>query len=506
MYRIIPFLLLFACCKLQGQVYENPDITRVLVDPETNLVHIYFTGTDHPDVSHYLISQWLITGNNPVASGVPIGSSRTGHTMANSYSIELDIPEVNNEPVGFSVGAYNTNNEVLLESYPPDSTIHLTAVYDSCEATVWLQWNDYNAWRGDILEYEIRGENTTGTYNLLQRLQEGTNEVTITGLQANNDYHFYVIVRKTRLVPDAYVTSNGVNFDTPHSFYPEFIHADYGTVSESNAPYLRFAVDSRSELDTFHLLRSEDPLDQYNLIKILNPIDNRIEYTDNEVDASVQPYYYKIVAINYCQEPIMTSENIAGTIHLEAQLDGFIVNLQWTEYYSWNTGVDRFDIERMFPGEEFEPVSSTNMLSFSDESLETSINQGESSEVCYRIIAYENPGDPNSSETAASTSNIVCINLPINIQFNYNAFVPGLENYAYFGPSIDFLPVEARFKIYNRWGNLVFETHDIYNLQWDGRVQGKDYAPEGVYRYQLEYKNESGEQSVIHGSVTVVRQ
>lgn len=506
MYRIFPFILLFLFNHIQGQVYENPDITRVLVDPESNLVHLYFTGTDHPDVSHYKISQWRITGNNPISSGVPLESSRTDHTGQASYSLELDIPEVLNEPVGFTVGAFNIADEVLLESYPPDSTIHLSAVYDSCEASVWLQWNDYNAWRGHILEYEIRGTNSDGSYNILVTLPEETTETTIHNLQANNDYHFNAVAFLNRSDTEAYVTSNGVKFNTPHSFYPEFIHADYGTVSESNAPYVQFTVDSRSELDTFQLLRAEDPLGQYDLIEILNPDNNIVEYTDEEADASVQPYYYKIVAINYCHEPVITSENIAGTIYLEAQLNDYVANLQWTDYFSWNTGVNRFDIERGFPNEDFQIIGSTSTLTFADQSLGNMMNQGGSSEVCYRITATENPGDPNSSGQASSISNVVCINLPINIQFNYNAFVPGLEGFNRFGPTIDFLPTEASFKIYNRWGNLVFESHDIYNLEWDGQIQGNGYAPEGVYRYQFEYKNEQGNQSVIHGSVTVVRQ
>lgn len=507
MYRIISIAVLLILFKwIEAQVYIDPEITRVLVDPETDTVFVYFTGTDHPDVSHYKISQWRITGDNPVASGVPIGSSRTDHTGQVQYTVELDIPEVVNEPVGFTVGAFDSDDEVLLESYPPDSTIHLAAVYDSCEASVYLSWNDYNAWRGSIQEYEIVGTNGDGSYDLLMQLPEEITETTLYNLQANNSYHFYIIAYLNKLSPDANVTSNGENFDTPHTFYPEFIHADYGTVSESNTPLVHFTIDPRSELSTYYLLRSEEPAGMYDSVAIMNPENNIIEHTDNEVNASTQPYYYRLVAINYCEEPILTSENIAGTIYLEAQLVDYVTNLQWTDYYNWNTGVERFDIERRFADNNFQIVTSTSSLSFIDQSLGNLINQQESSEVCYRITAYENEGDPNSPEPAKSSSNIVCINLPINVRFPYNAFVPGLEGFARFGPTIDFLPTRASFKIYNRWGNLVFETYDIYNLEWDGRMQGGSFAPEGVYRYQLEYENESGNQSVIHGEVTLVRQ
>ncbi|NVN94214.1 MAG: gliding motility-associated C-terminal domain-containing protein [Bacteroidetes bacterium] len=61
--------------------------------------------------------------------------------------------------------------------------------------------------------------------------------------------------------------------------------------------------------------------------------------------------------------------------------------------------------------------------------------------------------------------------------------------------------------IYNRWGNLVFETHDV-NMGWDGKYAGGD-AQSGVYYWVIRYnENRSSNQNVekeIHGSVTLLR-
>jgi gliding motility-associated-like protein len=70
---------------------------------------------------------------------------------------------------------------------------------------------------------------------------------------------------------------------------------------------------------------------------------------------------------------------------------------------------------------------------------------------------------------------------------------------------MDFIPKQFYFKIFNRWGNLVFSTKDPLNPRWDGR-DNNQLVPEGVYRYQLEYENEVGSMHVLHGNVTVVRQ
>lgn len=507
--------IIFFCLLLNemllAQEYTRADIMRVLVDPETNIVHIYYTGTNHPDVTHYKISQWMITGANPFTTGVPIESSSTPHSGASEYHWSGFIGEVVNEPVGFTVGAYNSSDEPLPPppSYPPDSTIHLSAIYDSCLATVSLHWNDYNAWRGNIQEYEINGTNADGSFSVLARLREGVSDTIITGLQANNQYLFFIIARRNRLYADAYVSSNGVRFSTSHAYNPEFIHADYGTVSDGNRPYVHFTIDSLSELSKYILLRSENPSIAYSVIDSFVLAGDIAEYTDQNADASSKPYYYKLSAINYCQEEIVTSENVAGTIFLTGQAnsnDGNLeVNLEWTAYHEWPTGIDDYDIERSISGEDFEMLDVTNGTSFTDPSLNSMAGQQVSSEVCYRITAHENPGGVHSSGLASSTSNLLCVALPMNIRW-FDAFVPGLDGFSTFGPIMDFLPTYFDFKIFNRAGTKVFESKDPYNPRWDGRYQNGDFVPEGVYRYQLEYEDETGNRSVVTGRVSVARQ
>ena len=61
--------------------------------------------------------------------------------------------------------------------------------------------------------------------------------------------------------------------------------------------------------------------------------------------------------------------------------------------------------------------------------------------------------------------------------------------------------------IYNRWGNMIFETQDI-NVGWDGKYAGGD-AQSGVYYWVIKYtENRTFSKLVekeIHGSVTLLR-
>jgi hypothetical protein len=491
---------------IHGQTYPHPDISRVLVDPVTNYVHIYFTGTDHPDATHYKISQWMITGNNPIASGVPIESSSMPNTGAPAYHWTDYIEQVVAEPVGFTVGSYNGSDEPVNQSYPPDSTIFLSALYDSCSASVSLHWNDYNAWRGRIKQYEVIGSNTAGTYNILAILHEGSNDTVISGLQANNDYLFYVLARENSLNPDSFVTSNGIRFSTLHAYYPEYIHADYGTVDNDNHPYLHFSIDPLSELTMYRLSRAEAHTGPYSIIDSFNIVGNTFEYTDDNANAAQRPYFYTLTAVNYCNQPILTSENIAGTIHLTGLAAGTSVQLDWTPYYEWTTGVSGYTIERNLSGEGYQILTDTQLLSYTDNSFGSLTGQQINSEVCYRITANELPGSIHSVNPASSTSNIVCVNLPVNIRFEYNAIAPDQDGFSQFGPIMDFLPRFFDFRIYNRWGTKIFESTDPESPNWDGRYDNGEIVSEGVYRYQLEYEDENGKRIILNGKVSVVRE
>lgn len=59
-------------------------------------------------------------------------------------------------------------------------------------------------------------------------------------------------------------------------------------------------------------------------------------------------------------------------------------------------------------------------------------------------------------------------------------------------------------KIFNRWGQLVFEA-DNYDNTWDGRTADGEELPEGPYYYILEYDSQNGRQQT-KGSISVLRE
>jgi gliding motility-associated-like protein len=76
------------------------------------------------------------------------------------------------------------------------------------------------------------------------------------------------------------------------------------------------------------------------------------------------------------------------------------------------------------------------------------------------------------------------------------------ENYVFY-PSIQEGVAEYKLQIFTRWGELIFESHDI-KIGWDGYYRGK-LAAQGVYIYRVECRFGTGALEVKTGDVTLIR-
>jgi gliding motility-associated-like protein len=85
------------------------------------------------------------------------------------------------------------------------------------------------------------------------------------------------------------------------------------------------------------------------------------------------------------------------------------------------------------------------------------------------------------------------------------AFTPnndGLNDYLYPNNALKALNLE--FKVYNRWGQLVFATND-WRQKWDGKIGGLQQAP-GVFVWFLKYTHKDTGQKVFQkGTTTLIR-
>lgn len=133
----------------------------------------------------------------------------------------------------------------------------------------------------------------------------------------------------------------------------------------------------------------------------------------------------------------------------------------------------------------------------------------------YNILLNFNGEEPNDYYVCLTSMNYLgctdtyCDTISITDEFALfvpNTFTPdGNGNNETFGPIINGdLPEEADFMIFNRWGELIFETNNL-NLFWDGTYLGNPSA-EDVYIWKINYKvpNTNKRETKV-GHVTLIR-
>lgn len=95
---------------------------------------------------------------------------------------------------------------------------------------------------------------------------------------------------------------------------------------------------------------------------------------------------------------------------------------------------------------------------------------------CYKMVAYDSLGNTSAFSNTFCVDNCPTYSLP-------NAFTPNND-----GQNDVFVPYpfcfieRVQFKVFNRWGQLVFETSDP-NLNWEGRNEAGDDLASGTYYY-----------------------
>jgi gliding motility-associated-like protein len=92
-----------------------------------------------------------------------------------------------------------------------------------------------------------------------------------------------------------------------------------------------------------------------------------------------------------------------------------------------------------------------------------------------------------------------------------NTFTPDDDDYNQtFQPvfTSGFDPLDFNMKIYNRWGELIFESNDA-SKGWDGSYGSKgevELVQDGTYTWKLEFKvTKNDERKMVVGHVNIIR-
>ncbi len=381
----------------------------------------------------------------------------------------------------------------------PHSTIFCKAEFDSCQALVNISWTPYIGWNDSIDSYIIYRRIEEDSFKILQQISPSDSQFIQSDIQAHTEYCYYVEAVHTDGIKKS--TSNMTCEYTQMERTPEYINADYATVSGENEISLSFTVDPASEIKSFKLLRSVDETGPFDTIEVFQNVTSvKIGYVDQELDLD-QNHYYRLFAMNVCNKMVQQS-NLAGNIVLKVSNQDRLNTLSWTPYPDWLGGIDEYQVYRL-PGNGMTALNIS--LSGSDstwsDNIEEFLYTVTDRKFCYFVEAIEGDTNPYGIK-ARSKSNTYCVILDPNV-FMPNAFTPnGDGKNETIRPKFSFTPKDYVFIIRNRWGNKVFETKDPW-ASWDGRVRNKP-APEGIYIYFLRITPYDGKTIERNGHITVI--
>ena len=484
MIRVLSILFILISCFFSalGQDFTKPDppiLDSVSVDQSTGNVHISWVLSPSPDVKGYIIYRnkntiWLAFQDT-------IMSATTNYYL-NLTTNSLHPAEASSHIELYEVAAFDSSMNISLKS-AEHNTIYAFPYFNKtdCPSKINISWNSYINWEGGVSQYKIFLSVNNASATLLGVVPGNTTNYLHYNVLPNYSYCYYIEAIGNNGKTS---TSNKACCITEMPKSPTYINADYASIEANNEVSLSFTIDPASEVKNFWLLRSKNIAGPFDTIKKFTNVNILTNLTYTDILDTLQSTYYRLIAVDLCGKEIETS-NIAHFMILTANGNSAYEHfLEWTNYSNWLGGIERFNVYRYTLNNQPELLSTTTTLNnqYSDNVVEFAMTPIDGN-FCYYVEAIEGAGNPYSI-VGKSRSNVACVQEK-PIVYMPTAFTPGndLRNDT-LQPFISFVcPENYSFSIYNRWGEVFFETKNPQQ-GWDGKVGG-ELAPEGIYIYYL---------------------
>jgi len=421
------------------------------------------------------------------------------NTTYNADTFVQDIPpqiNVNTQSYGYTVTSHDQCGKTSGFA-KPHFTVFLT-VNATANQSLTLNWTKYIGW-DSVSGYEVYRKSGTGAFSKQISLNGQDTQYVDTAL-CPGIYSYYI---NALYQGGKYISSSNMVSDSPDYIYQQTpVLLRKATVINNDHVYINWDPLEQANFSYYTIDRYDGSAGgwQYNYAKTTN-----IYYDDYNTDVNRYSYKYRVKVADRCGN-LGPASNIGTSILLTGLVANDTRYLYWNPYLLWTPGVNAYHLELQQMDGSFKDLS-VNIL-FDTTYIDSLIHNETGIPTCYKVYAVENSGGPDQADT--SISNKICLNLPARI-FIPNAFTPNADNkndvFKPVGLSIientNVSELQYDFRIYNRWGQRIFETHDI-NQGWDGTYRGEK-LPLDVYVYTIDAHGYTAERFYIRGQVTLLR-
>ncbi len=371
--------------------------------------------------------------------------------------------------------------------------------FSTCSLEDTLHWKPYINATPPIEKYEIFASSNGNAFTKIGEVQPNIFSFIHQGLNYETTYSYFV----RAIFGNKSATSCSKELFTINYIRPHIIYLENANVFPDNTVQISIHVDTTVHNSSWEVWRSDDNGSNFAKFRSLNFSNLSsfpLQTIDETIDASTQSYFYKVYVLDSCGN-IALQSNILNTIHLTGTfISAQKINLKWNAIEGWQPDVLRYRIYKMegetYPANAYDSVDS-HTFTYNDDISNINIADGR---FTYWIQAVEDTGNAFGYEEIAN-SNRILLQQESKIYFP-NAFRPNGIN-KIFRPLFTFFGgTEYLFQIYNRWGQLIFESHNPTE-GWDGTYNGNKVET-GVYIYLLSYKNVFGDTIQKRGTVSLI--
>jgi len=485
----VPLMLAVSARSAFGQADEDPPDPPVLrlvtINQVSGNTELTWLPSASPDVAGYVIYIYkggegfaIDTIFNPAATFYSVFRQETQYFSESFVVSALD----------FAGNVSPLSNEL--------STLHIDAQIDSCNRQVILSWNNYIPKPLIVTGYDVLISIDGGPFDISEHLPSDSQEFVINNFLNGSEY---CIIIKALLGGNMTSSSNLSCVMTGIQNPPEWINADFATVTPDGEVFLEFTIDPESEIDLFRLERKSGPTGIFQQIAQIRTNTGLITFTDKSADTDIVNFY-RLSAINNCNSKSVSS-NLASNIVLTAVGKENEIVLTWNKYKEWSGSVSGYrlfmDIGDGFT-EEAQLEPGDTLYSVSVPEIMFRVKEGS---VCFYVTASEK-SNPHGINGEAS-SNRTCFKIDEVITVP-NIFTPDgdLINDR-FKPVLTFNPDDYHLIISSRQGKILFDSRD-YNESWDGTDNGTP-VPGGVYFWVLRVITGDGRTIARTGTLTLFK-
>ncbi len=470
--------------KIADLIPPNPTvIDSISIDPVANVVYISWFKNKTPDFSDYSVYN----------SGLEIKITKNlSHTDATN--------DPKSKSISYEITGYDSCGNKNSFGQNQHSTVFLTSTIDTCQSSVVLNWSHYKGWDSINRYYIFRAINASA-YFLIDSVSGKINSYkdNIVPLQSNISY-FVRAIKDTSIHTSS--SSNSINLQSAKRGEIKNTYLNHISVENKNIE-ISIHFDSTQYIGKLVVYKSLAIQNSFSILKIYNNnqlgVLSNIIYIENP-SFNEEAWKYKVSTFDVCNLAVDSSQ-ISGNVLLQGLNQGDKNLLYWSKYFTWNTGIKSYVINRYLDNYI---VTGSNPVAIK------TLNQNDSFYVdtdpeligktaCYYIEAEQNPGSL-FGKIELSKSNVFCLEGNSSIYLPNALYLNGGQNSIFLIRGLNINTTNLSFEVFDRWGRSVIKLNDLSN-GWAGIDKDGSELEQGLYFYILKTTNTKGETINKNGGI-----